>query len=149
MGTRLENKKKTFKLIVALLSAAATLIWVLFFAWMLCKNSTSSEVMELAEGWHVSVNGQALAQEDTLAAYKFSHLQVGDEIVLMGSFPKDMARHQTMTFLCYLSTIDVEIDGRQIYHYGQEYAEKNWLVGSGYHFIDLPDNVSGKDFVIT
>lgn len=105
--------------------------------------------MELAEGWHVSVNGQALAQEDTLAAYKFSHLQVGDEIVLMGSFPKDMARHQTMTFLCYLSTIDVEIDGRQIYHYGQEYAEKNWLVGSGYHFIDLPDNVSGKDFVIT
>lgn len=149
MGTRLEEKKKTFKLIVALLSAAATLIWVLFFAWMLCKNSTSSEVMELAEGWHVSVNGQALAQEDTLAAYKFSHLQVGDEIVLMGSFPKDMARHQTMTFLCYLSTIDVEIDGRQIYHYGQEYAEKNWLVGSGYHFIDLPDNVSGKDFVIT
>lgn len=32
MGTRLEEKKKTFKLIVALLSAAATLIWVLFFA---------------------------------------------------------------------------------------------------------------------
>ena len=110
MGTRLEEKKKTFKLIVALLSAAATLIWVLFFAWMLCKNSTSSEVMELAEGWQVSVNGQALAQEDTLAAYKFSHLQVGDEIVLMGSFPKDMTLHQTMTFLCYLSTIDVEAD---------------------------------------
>ena len=34
MGTRLENKKKTFKFIVALLSAAATLVWVLFFAWM-------------------------------------------------------------------------------------------------------------------
>lgn len=48
MGTRLENKKKTFKLIVALLSAAATLIWVLFFAWMLCQNSTSSEILELA-----------------------------------------------------------------------------------------------------
>lgn len=112
MGTRLENKKKTFKFIVALLSAAATLIWVLFFAWMLCQNSTSSEILELAEGWQVSVNGQALAKEDTLAAYKFSHLQVGDEIVLMGSFPKDMTLHQTMTFLCYLSTIDVEIDGR-------------------------------------
>ena len=68
MGTRLEEKKKTFKLIVALLSAAATLIWVLFFAWMLCQNSTSSEILELAEGWQVSVNGQALAQEDTLAA---------------------------------------------------------------------------------
>ena len=50
MGTRLENKKKTFKLIVALLSPAATLIWVLFFAWMLCQNSTSSEILELAEG---------------------------------------------------------------------------------------------------
>ena len=88
MGTRLENKKKTFKFIVALLSAAATLIWVLFFAWMLCQNSTSSEILELAEGWQVSVNGQALAKEDTLAAYKFSHLQVGDEIVLMGSLQR-------------------------------------------------------------
>ena len=149
MGTRLENRKKTFKFIVALLSATATLIWALFFVWMLCKNSTSSDVMELTEGWQVSVNGQQLAQEEALADYKFSHLQVGDEVVLKGSFPEDMPLHQTMTFLCYLSTIDVEINGRQIYHYGQEYAKKNWLVGSGYHFVDLPEDASGKDVVIT
>ena len=50
--------------------------------------------------------------------------------------------------LCYLSTIEVKVDDVSVYHYGQELAQQNKLVGSGYHFITLPDDAAGKDVTI-
>lgn len=148
MGIRTEQKRRGLKAIGALLSATVTILWIAFFGWTLLHNAEPSQVVEMATGWSVSVNGQELAQQPTLEDYRFSDLQVGDTIVLKGKLPEALLPSQAMTMLCYLSTIEVKVDDVSVYHYGQELAQQNKLVGSGYHFITLPDDAAGKDVTI-
>lgn len=148
MGIRTEQKRRGLKAIGALLSATITILWIAFFGWTLLHNAEPSQVQEMATGWSVSVNGQELAQQPTLEDYRFSDLQVGDTIVLKGKLPETLLPSQAMTMLCYLSTIEVKVDDVSVYHYGQELAQQNKLVGSGYHFITLPDDAAGKDVTI-
>ena len=149
MGMRTERKRRGLKAVEAFLSATVTIIWIAFFGWTLLRNAEPSQVEEMATGWTVSVNGQELAQQPTLEDYRFSDLQVGDIIVLKGKLPEDLLPSQAMTMLCYLSTVEVKVDDVSVYHYGQELAQQNKLVGSGYHFITLPDDAAGKDVTIT
>lgn len=138
------EKKKILRLVFSLLSLLAVILIGAFFVWMLARNSEKVPTRKLEEGWRVSVNGVELPEERSISDYKFNRLQVGDEVVLTSVLPKNLPVKQTMTFLSYLSTVDVMVGNQGIYCYGQEYAMKNWLVGSGYHFIDLPVDSAGQ-----
>ena len=145
---RLE-KKKTYRMLLAVCSALIAFFGIWFFAWMLYRESAATGMTDFSEGWEVSLNGETLEPEDTLSSYTFSRLQIGDEVVLHNRLLDDMPAGQTMTIICYLSTINVAVDGQMIYSYGQEYADKDWLVGSGYHFVDLPEDAAGKEITVS
>ena len=137
------------KHLCALASFLLAFACIVFVMQMLGKNQSSARVRELKEGWKVTLNGMEVADNADLPQVKFKHLNVGDKVVISNQLPWNVKDGETLTFLVYLSTVEVKVDGKVIYTYGQEYARKNWLVGSGYHFIDLPNNSAMKNIQIT
>ncbi|MDD6193078.1 MAG: diguanylate cyclase [Lachnospiraceae bacterium] len=140
---------KMKKHILALVSLVIAFACIGFVLWMLGQNQSSARMRDFKEGWKVSLNGMEVADNADLPEVKFKHLNIGDKVVILNRLPENVKDGETLTFLVYLSTVEVKVDGKVIYTYGQEYAKKNRLVGSGYHFIDLPNDCAGKMIQVT
>lgn len=142
------DKSKMWRSIMALMGVIIIITFMWFIVGMFEKNK--EDVMEEAfeSGWTATVNGLNQDKKELLPDYKFNHVRIGDKIILRNILPEDMDGNMTMQFLIYLSTVEVKVDGETVYAYGQSYAKKRLLVGSGYHFIQLPDDAAGKPIEI-
>lgn len=76
--------------------------------------------------------------------YNFGYLKSGDEVKLELTLPDSHIDGAMLEFRIYHCVIHVDLDGERIYSYGDENLEKHGMVGSGTHFIMLPDNYAGK-----
>lgn len=114
----------------------------------LLKYQSNTKRMEWNDGWSVSVNGGELQSGKELPDYKFANLCKGDTVELVNVVPEDIPRGQTVSFLIHLSTVEAFVDDELVYSYGLEYAKKDQLVGSGYHYISIPEDAGGKEIVI-
>lgn len=149
MKDSVEQRNRIVRVVLAIGSALLAIAFVCLFAFLLGRDSELAEEQDFDTGWEISINGQRQHYTGTLPEYRFSDLQVGDVVVLTNTLPSDFQNEQTLTVLVYLSTIEAQVDGQEVYRYGQEYAEKNELVGSGYHFINLPTDAADKQITIT
>lgn len=134
--------------ILATLSVICVVGFIALIMGMLWQNQRTTSQIKWIEGWSVSVNGNTPQTGKDLPEYKFSELRIGDEVVMTNYLPEGMQRNQTLSFLTYLSTVEVTVNGEVVYSYGQEYAKKNKLVGSGYHYVNIPENSGGEEIVI-
>ncbi len=106
-------------------------------------------VTDFDEGWTVIQDGQR-HEDVTLSQYKFPHIMNdGDSIVLINQIPENIDERSSIALLVYLSTVDVFVDGKKFYSYGRELDDVGKMVGSGYHFIALPEHAGGKQIQIT
>lgn len=106
-------------------------------------------VWDFDENWTVIQEGQR-HEHVKLSQYKFPHIMnKGDSIVLINTIPEDVEQQSSITLLVYLSTVDVFVDGKKYYSYGRDLADAKKMVGSGYHFIPLPEEAGGKEIHIT
>lgn len=127
----------------------AAFLFLILFVWMLGQNQTEAKQYEFGQGWSIWLNSREMAQKDLLSDYKFSNLKPMDEVVLKNRIPDGVGENQALTFLVYHSAIRVEIEDTQIYEYGRSYLDIDWLVGSGYHVVHLPDDAGGKEIRVT
>lgn len=144
----MEQKKKSVY-VLAVLAAIVTIVAFTVFLWWLTLSHTPVQERNYAEGWSISLNGSEFEKAEVLSEYNFTNLQPGDEIVIQNTLPEDLSDYETLTFLEYLSAIEVEVDGEQIYEYGEKYLAADRMVGSGYHFVNLPIDSAGKPIKIT
>ena len=108
-----------------------------------------NDVRDFDENWTVIQDGER-HEGVTLSQYQFPHIMnKGDSIVLLNTIPEDVESPSSVTLLVYLSTVDVFVDGKKFYSYGRDINEAGKMVGSGYHFITLPDECGGKEIHIT
>ena len=142
------KKSRIKQAIKVIISVAAVTVFVSLIMGMLWQHQKPANKTEWIDGWSVSVNGNAPQSGKPLPEYKFSNLGIGDDVVMTNRLPENLPNNQTLSFLTYLSTVEVTVDGEVVYAYGQEYARKNLLVGSGYHYIPIPENSGGKEIVI-
>ncbi len=106
-------------------------------------------VQDFDEKWTVIQEGER-HEDVTLSQYKFPHIMnKGDSIVLINTIPENIDDRSSITLLVYLSSVDAFVDGRKVYSYGRNLAEEGKMVGSGYHFINLPQDSAGKEIHIT
>ena len=107
-----------------------------------------SEVRMFDEGWKVVQDGEVY-YDVTLSEYEFPHMMdEGDSVLISNVVPAGINTRSTFSLLVYLSTVDVYLDGQCIYSYGYDQLLKGKMVGSGYHFIQLPDDCVGKEIKI-
>ncbi|MDD6194090.1 MAG: GGDEF domain-containing protein [Lachnospiraceae bacterium] len=142
------KKSRVKQAIMAIISVVIVTFFIMIIMGMLWQHQKTTENKEWIDGWSVSVNGDTPQSGKPLPEYKFSELGIGDEVVMTNRLPEEMPRNQILSFLTYLSTVEVTVDGEVVYSYGEEYARKKQLVGSGYHYISIPDGSGGKELVI-
>lgn len=107
------------------------------------KGIDESHYMNLNEGWHVAVNGE-ICDQTAMDSLVFPLVGRGDEVVLETRLPQAVLCNPIFVFYSVHSTVLVELDGEEIFRYGQELYEEGRLVGYGYHCIDLPEAYEGK-----
>lgn len=142
---KLSVRQKNFIRIAVELMVIVALISVgVYFA----MNRSLNEVRSFDNHWTVVQDGETI-QNVTLSEYEFPHIMSsGDAILLKNIVPAGSQERFSITLLVYLSTVEVYLDNRQIYSYGSDLYQKGEMVGSGYHFIDLPEDASGKELKI-
>ncbi len=107
------------------------------------KGIDESHYINLNEGWHVAVNGE-ICDQTAMDSLVFPLVGRGDEVVLETRLPQAALDNPILVFYSVHSTVLVELDGEEIFRYGQELYEEGRLVGYGYHCIDLPEAYEGK-----
>ncbi len=106
-----------------------------------------SERFILSTGWKVTVSDKRY-EDVNLSNFSFPVLGSKDSVTLQTIIPENIPRNSSLRLLTYLSMIHVYVDGEEIYEYGEDYYERGQLVGSGYHFINLPPKCAGKNLYI-
>ncbi|MCM1538014.1 MAG: GGDEF domain-containing protein [bacterium] len=97
----------------------------------------------LNQGWTVTINGAPCSQTQ-MDSLVFPLVNRGDEVVLETTLPARNIDNPILVFYSVHSTLRVELDGNEIFRYGQERYEAGRLVGYGYQCINLPEGYEGK-----
>ncbi|MBQ7943327.1 MAG: diguanylate cyclase [Lachnospiraceae bacterium] len=130
------------------ISTESTLIILIFIfgIFTYVSSLTGAEISQrimIGADWDLQVNGVQYEAMD-LNEFVFEQQDRGDVITLTTQLPQEYISDPLLVFHVKHSTIQVMIDGEEIYAYGQERYAENHMVGYGYHLIELPDDYGGK-----
>lgn len=137
-------KKKFLFIILSLLS---TLIIIFFLFMMFHVKAKLTGRTYLNEGFTIVRNG-IIYQDVTLSNFHFPIAHKYDKFILTIKLPELKEKSLTLSVPVDHSTIKVSVEGNEVYQYGKDLFQKNILVGSGYHWIPLPSDASGKQLTI-
>lgn len=119
----------------------------IFFAFKYIFNieAVKGEVIVLNDNWTIIRND---IQEDgkNLKQHTFKNIRKGDKIILKNTFPETLNTHEYMVLTVYLSKVELYVDNKLIYSFGNDIKSSIEMVGSGKHIMELPDNCGGKEF---
>lgn len=126
------------------------LIIVFFQIYGLAINSSKekSSFVELCSDWTVQSSDFSYENAD-LSVLRFKPLKRGDTLTYFRILPKTDVPHPTLILFTIHSDIEVFLDGKTIYRYGQELFDNERLVGYGYHVVDLPDDYAGMELKVS
>ena len=137
--------KKNVRYIIIGLSMV-TAIFTLFFGILL--DGVRIPEKDFSDGWDIEIDG-VTTYDTSLTEYMFPHiLNRGDTMVMSRTFPEDVNYRSSFDLLVYLTTVDVYLDGEIIYSYGHARKDSGLMVGSGYHFVNVPEGAGGKELKI-
>ncbi len=144
------KKENLKKFILAGVIAVIVCVILGFVCWRITYSSTTATSTSLSTGWTASFNGQAIESQGDgdIGNYTFSDLERGDVIVLESTLPDGVEENELASIFVYYSVVDVYVDNELVYSYGHDAYNKGQLVGSGYHYVNMPENAGGKQLSI-
>lgn len=98
----------------------------------------------LHSDWDILVNNKSY-KTDYLSQLTFPLTQKGDQVVLTTRLPKVNFTQVTLRIYEMHSVVHIYLDNVLLYDYGEKYADKNELVGSGNIWVELPEDYAGKE----
>lgn len=110
---------------------------------MITNNSQES----LEDNWSVIINDTFMGSQN-LRGFSFPVTNIGDSVELTTTLPDSNNVHPTLQFHIYHSIIHVYIDGQEIYTFPVEQNHYDQMIGSGYHWVQLPEDYAGKELKI-
>ena len=119
----------------------------LLVIWYLVGNSqTRKSEFEygLEEHWDVYIDGAPRFKDCSIAEANFGTLDKGTVLDMYVELPEELDGGYSVDILVYLCSLEAYLDDELIYSYGTDEVARDVMVGSGHHFIQLPDKVAGK-----
>ena len=111
------------------------------------SNVIDNAQIPLDGNWNITING--IKQEEThLSQSFFPVTNIGDHVELTTILPAPSIHHPTLQLRIYHSIVTAYIDQVKLYQYGTDLYEKELMVGSGYHWITLPEDYAGRELKI-
>ncbi|MCM1386642.1 MAG: GGDEF domain-containing protein [Bacillus sp. (in: Bacteria)] len=107
-----------------------------------------SEHISLNDSWDITI-GDDTYHDIALDTFKFDAVNKGTKIIMTRMLPDnwDMAEGALRLHIRQ-TVVSVYIDDKPIYQYGHSRMLKNKTVGSGYLFVNLPNEYQGKEITI-
>lgn len=104
--------------------------------------------ISLNDSWDVTIDDE-IFRNISLDTFKFDFVNKGTTITMRRSLPDDWDITEGVLRLhIRQAALAVLIDDETIYEYGYDRIAQNKTVGSGYLFINFPDEYKGKDLTI-
>lgn len=137
----------------AVWSIAIIVIFLVLLTWFFGSihraNEGYSVPMILDDGWEIEQDNQIL-ENQTLSEFSFAvPTKKGETVTIRRILPEELPKVASYRELIFLSTVEVKVDGKTVYTYGQEIAERGGFVGSGNHIVNLPEDAGGKEIEVT
>ncbi len=145
MLEKLNLNPKVKKLVNIGISVAMILIIIVLLFAMNGKNVDDTQI-KLESGWTATINGNQY-DNVSLDNFLFDVVGVGDVITLSCVLPYGPNNASVRLWICH-SAIDAYLDGELFYEYGHDRLEEYKMVGSGFYFIELPDDYQGKTLTL-
>lgn len=101
----------------------------------------------LTDNWSVTINGE-LKDTQNLKSFSFPVTNIGDSVELTTTLPDSAIARPILQFHIYHSIINVYLDGEKIYTFTNEHNHPDKMIGSGYHWVQLPEDYAGKELKI-
>lgn len=152
----MQEKKKNTKL-----KRFLQVVWIVYVVFnivillpkaddLLCKDYPEvSQHVLLDTHWDITINDQVYT-DVTLSELTFPAVRKGDIITMERQLPKDWDMVEAALRLHIRHcAVKMYIQGEQVYEYGYERLEANKTVGSGFQFINVPNEYKGKQLKIT
>lgn len=141
-----KNLLRTLWIIYALIS---TLIWLPQVDKLLVKDYASvSEYISLDDSWKISI-GDDTWQDISLNAFYFDAVRKGEEITMCRTLPDDLGPSDgALRLHIRQSAVRIYVDNELFYEYGHDRIAQNKMVGSGFQFINFPNEYEGRTLTI-
>ncbi len=153
-GKALMKKKLTVKnllkavwIVYALLSTA---FWLPKVDQMLVKDYEiiTKEYVSLDDAWDIRINDNAYTGV-SLEEFRFPAVRKGDRIVMERVLPESWEIIEGALRLSIRHcAVTVFVDGEAVWEYGYDRIKDNKTVGSGFQFINFPEEYQGKTLII-
>ncbi len=103
-----------------------------------------SQYISLDDSWMISIDDD-IYYDVSLNDFRFDTLKKGSEIIMQRELPDDLgASDGALRLHIRQSAIQIYIDDELFYEYGLDRVEQGKTVGSGYQFINFPNENCGK-----
>lgn len=143
-----DKKGKNRRFAPILILSVLTFVALWFLSGKLKFSATGSENINILDSkWDIRVNGVTY-ENANLDEFVFTDLKRLDIIDMSYELGEEMNGGQTAEILVYLCSVEAYLDGERIYSYGLDDVWADKMVGSGYHFISLPEECAGKKLLI-
>ncbi|MCI9079310.1 MAG: GGDEF domain-containing protein [Lachnospiraceae bacterium] len=98
--------------------------------------------------WNITINDE-LYKDVSLDTFRFSAASKNDIILIQRKLPDNWQTSEgVLRIHTKQAAIEVFINGQMVYEYGYDRFMAGKTVGTGYQFIDLPNNYKGKTLLI-
>lgn len=141
--------KNSLKIVWILFVLISIIVWLPQTDHLLSQNfSQISKHISLDDNWDIIINDMVY-HNISLEDFSFKTVNKGDKITMQRTLPEhwDIVEG-ALRFHIRQSAVKMYIDDEQIYEYGYDRVMKNKTVGSGFQFINFPNQYEGKDIKI-
>lgn len=128
-----------------LYALTSIVVWVPQIDRLLTKDYDSiSRHVSLDDSWNIAINGENFS-DVSLDTFHFPVVSTGDQIEMERILPEEWEFKEAVLRL-YIrhSAVHIYIDDTLIYEYGFDRMEAHKTVGSGFQFVNFPDEYKGK-----
>lgn len=119
--------------------------WMLMTDKLICQEyDTFSKHIPLDEHWEIHMD-DSLYNDISLDSFRFKPVHKGDTITMQRDLPKEWNLTEGALRLHIRQTaVKVYINDKLVYEYGYDRLSENKTVGSGFQFINFPNEYEGK-----
>ncbi|MCR5583976.1 MAG: GGDEF domain-containing protein [Lachnospiraceae bacterium] len=138
MVKQITNKKI---ILVGIVAFIAMLIgWSVIY---IMRGVRATDGISMDSGWTLCLNDKRVENVD-ISTYTVSNLKRLDSIEISRLVTEDLQRGYTAQVRSQYCSVEVFVNDDMIFSYGTSEVMKNRFLGSGYCFVELPDDIQGK-----
>lgn len=143
------SKKTVLKIIWIVYALASMIIWIPQIDRMFTKDyASASAYLSLDDAWDITINGREY-RNVSLDGFRFDIVNKGDEIIMQRTLPEKWELTEgALRFHIRQSAVKMYIDNELFYEYGYDRMAQNKTVGSGFQFINFPNEYQGRTLKI-